>query len=34
MTPSSISGKICYIQIPATDIQRSADFYRQVSAGT
>jgi uncharacterized protein len=30
MTPSSISGKICYIQIPATDIQSSADFYRQV----
>jgi uncharacterized protein len=30
MTPSSINGKICYIQIPATDIQRSAEFYRQV----
>jgi predicted enzyme related to lactoylglutathione lyase len=24
------NGKICYIQIPATDIARSADFYQQV----
>ena len=23
-------GKICYVEIPATDIARSADFYRQV----
>jgi predicted enzyme related to lactoylglutathione lyase len=30
MTPGSINGKICYIQIPATDIERSAEFYRQV----
>jgi predicted enzyme related to lactoylglutathione lyase len=28
MSPSSINGKICYIQIPATDIERSAEFYR------
>jgi predicted enzyme related to lactoylglutathione lyase len=25
--PSLASGKICYIEIPATDVQRSADFY-------
>jgi len=24
------NGKICYIEFPATDIARSADFYRQV----
>jgi predicted enzyme related to lactoylglutathione lyase len=24
------NGKICYIEIPATDIARSADFYRKV----
>jgi uncharacterized protein len=30
MTPSSINGKICYIQIPAIDIERSAEFYKQV----
>jgi uncharacterized protein len=24
------NGKICYLEIPATDIGRSADFYRQV----
>jgi len=29
MPPTSINGKICYIQIPATDIARSADFYSQ-----
>ena len=23
------SGKICYLQIPATDVQQSADFYRR-----
>jgi hypothetical protein len=23
------NGKICYIEIPATDIARSADFYKQ-----
>jgi predicted enzyme related to lactoylglutathione lyase len=30
MTPSSINGKICYVQIPAIDIERSAEFYKQV----
>jgi len=24
------TGKICYLEIPATDIARSADFYRDV----
>jgi predicted enzyme related to lactoylglutathione lyase len=28
--PTNVNGKICYIEIPATDIQRSADFYEQV----
>jgi len=26
-TPAYRTGKICYIEIPATDVQRSADFY-------
>jgi len=30
MPPTIGNGKICYIQIPATDIARSADFYKQV----
>ena len=28
--PTLASGKICYLEIPATDVKRSADFYRQV----
>jgi uncharacterized protein len=28
--PTSANGKICYIEIPATDIQRSAEFYKKV----
>ena len=28
--PNYANGKICYIEIPATDIQRSAQFYREV----
>ena len=28
--PISANGKICYIEIPATDIQRSAEFYTKV----
>lgn len=28
MPPTIGNGKICYIQIPATDIQRSAEFYK------
>jgi predicted enzyme related to lactoylglutathione lyase len=30
MPPSSTNGKVCYIEIPAADIKRSADFYAQV----
>jgi predicted enzyme related to lactoylglutathione lyase len=30
MPPSLANGKICYIEIPAVDIQRSADFYAKV----
>jgi predicted enzyme related to lactoylglutathione lyase len=30
MPPTLANGKICYIEIPATDIARSADFYGQV----
>jgi predicted enzyme related to lactoylglutathione lyase len=27
MPPTFANGKICYIEIPATDIERSADFH-------
>jgi uncharacterized protein len=30
MPPTMASGKICYIEMPATDIARSADFYKSV----
>jgi predicted enzyme related to lactoylglutathione lyase len=30
MAPTLTNGKICYIEIPATDITRSADFYSRV----
>ena len=30
MPPTLGNGKICYIEIPATDIARSADFYNKV----
>ena len=30
MPPTLGNGKICYIDIPATDVRRSADFYRGV----
>lgn len=30
MTPTLGNGKICYIEIPASDIQRSAEFYEKV----
>jgi predicted enzyme related to lactoylglutathione lyase len=30
MPPTFANGKICYIEMPATDIARSADFYRRV----
>jgi predicted enzyme related to lactoylglutathione lyase len=30
MPPTLSNGKICYIEMPATDISRSSDFYQQV----
>jgi len=30
--PTSGNGKICYIEIPAVDVARSADFYAKVFA--
>lgn len=30
MTPTLGNGKICYLEIPATDIERSAEFYERV----
>jgi predicted enzyme related to lactoylglutathione lyase len=30
MPPAIGNGKICFIQIPTTDIARSADFYKSV----
>ena len=30
MPPTYANGKICYIDLPATDIARSADFYAKV----
>ena len=30
MPPAVVNGKIAYIEIPAIDIQRSADFYAKV----
>ena len=30
LTPTYGNGKICYIEIPAADVQRSADFYQKV----
>jgi hypothetical protein len=30
MPPTYANGKICYIEIPATDIERSASFYQKV----
>ncbi len=30
MPPTSANGKICYVEIPAADIRRSADFYARV----
>ena len=32
MPPTLTNGKICYIELPTTDIARSADFYRRVFA--
>jgi predicted enzyme related to lactoylglutathione lyase len=30
MSPTLANGKVCYIEMPAVDIQRSADFYAKV----
>ncbi|MDP9003228.1 MAG: VOC family protein [Verrucomicrobiota bacterium] len=30
MSPTLANGKICYVEIPAADIQRSASFYEKV----
>jgi predicted enzyme related to lactoylglutathione lyase len=30
MPPTRANGKICYLELPATDVQGSADFYAQV----
>jgi predicted enzyme related to lactoylglutathione lyase len=30
MPPTLADGKICYLEIPATDVGRSADFYNKI----
>jgi predicted enzyme related to lactoylglutathione lyase len=30
MPPTLANGKICYVEIPAIDVQRSANFYEKV----
>ncbi len=30
MPPSLANGKICYVEIPAADVARSAEFYKKV----
>jgi len=30
MSPTLANGKVCYLEIPAVDIPRSADFYAKV----
>jgi predicted enzyme related to lactoylglutathione lyase len=30
MPPTLANGKICYVEIPAADVRRSAQFYEQV----
>jgi len=34
MPPTLANGKICYIEMPATDIARSAEFYKSVFGWT
>ena len=34
MPPTFANGKICYIEIPATNIARSSDFYQKVFGWT
>jgi hypothetical protein len=33
MPPTLTHGKICYVEVPALDIARSADFYIRSSVG-
>ena len=30
MPPTPANGKICYVEMPASDVQRSAEFYKSV----
>jgi predicted enzyme related to lactoylglutathione lyase len=30
VTPTLANGNICYVEMPASDIQRSAEFYEKV----
>ena len=30
MPPTLANGKICYIELPATDVARSAEFYQKI----
>jgi predicted enzyme related to lactoylglutathione lyase len=30
MPPTSANGKICYVEMPVTDVRRSAEFYEAV----
>jgi predicted enzyme related to lactoylglutathione lyase len=30
MAPTLANGKVCYLEIPASDVARSADFYNKV----
>ena len=32
MTPTLTNGKVCYVEIPANDVRRSAEFYEKVFA--
>src|SRR5689334_8173502 len=34
MAPTQANGKICYVEMPATNIQGSADFYKLVFGWT
>ena len=31
MTPTLGNGKICYVEMPSSDVQRSTEFYEKVS---
>jgi uncharacterized protein len=34
MPPTLANGKICYLEVPALDVERSASFYKQVFGWT